>query len=326
MYHKIAPNDAPYLITCLFLLLLSMPLLADPVESLVWNEISEQQKKSKVREGLLQKPNKNGSVNHSFSTEINNQSWVLIDAVAKGDPKILLNDLQALGIRSASVYGRIISGRIPLDALKKLDALESLNEVRRSKIITSQGSALSIGDTAQRSNFARENFQVSGKGITVAVLSDSYDCLKGATKDQQSKDLPNDVLVREEAFDCNAKTDEGRALMQIIHDVAPNAKLIFQSGDNGLANTANAILDLVSTHKVDVIIDDIKSLEANFFQEDALTEVVKRVAAAGVVYVTAAGNSGRNSYQSNYNTHMNTGASLNAHDFDKSDSVDIYQH
>jgi subtilisin family serine protease len=325
MYHKIAFKNAHYLITSFFFLLLSTPIFADSLENLISNERIEQQKKSNIRAGLFQVINKKKRLDHIIATEGQTKQWVLIDAIAKGDPDILFNDLQTLGIRSASKYGRFISGQLPLEALDKLKQLTSLNEVKQSKIITSQGSAVSIGDRAQRSNFARENFNVSGKGITIAVLSDSYNCLKGAAKDQKTKDLPKNVLVRQEALDCNAKRDEGRALMQIIHDVAPNATLIFQSGDNGLATTANAILDLAFKNKADIIIDDIKSLEANFFQKDALTEAVERVVDAGVVYITAAGNSGRNSYQTKYNAHTSIGFSVNAHDFDSSDNVDIFQ-
>ncbi len=50
-------------------------------------------------------------------------------------------------------------------------------------------------------------------------------------------------------------------------------------------------------------------------------QVVKK----GVVYVTAAGNSGRNAYQSAYNEYTNIAFGINAHDFDRSESIDIYQ-
>jgi subtilisin family serine protease len=255
---------------------------------------------------------------------ISNQS-IVIDAIAKGKPKILLDDLLNLGLGSPSINGRIISGAIPLDSLQKLDALKSLNEVRPSRIITSQGSSVSKGDHSQKSDAARHIFNVDGNEITIGIISDSFDCLGGALSDKHSKDLPENILIIEEALECTDKLDEGRALMQIIHDVAPGAKLIFHSGSNGLANTANAILKLAFEYNVDIIIDDFKSFSSNFFQEDPISQAVNRVVKAGVSYVTAAGNSGRNSYQSAYNELTDTAFGVNAHDFDPSSNVDIFQ-
>ncbi len=250
---------------------------------------------------------------------------ILVDAIAKGDPKTLLKDLKEMGLQSVAVNGRLISGFLPIEAISKLDILASLNEIKTNRIIHSQGSVLSKGDRAQKSDFVRQNFNVTGKGITVGIMSDSYNCLKGAKKDKQTKDLPEELVIIEDAFECRGATDEGRALMQIVHDIAPDAKLIFFSSSNGLAKTANGILDLAFKHKADIIIDDFKSLSANFFQEDPVSQAVKRVVRAGVVFVTAAGNSARNSYQSAYNEKINTAFYLNSHDFDPSPKVDIYQ-
>jgi subtilisin family serine protease len=254
-----------------------------------------------------------------------NNQWIIIDAIAKDDPLVLLQDLKQLGLKSSSVFGRIVSGQLPKNAINKLQAINSLHEIKRSDMLYSQGIAMTQGDKALRSDMARENFSVTGKGVTVAVLSDSFNCLGGTDKDKQTGDLPQNLLLLEEALDCTGTTDEGRALMQIVHDISPKAKLIFQSSSNGLAKTANAILDLAFKYKANVIIDDMKSLSANFYQEDAISQAINKVTKSGVVYVTAAGNSGRNAYQSTYNEYINTTFDINAHDFDSSSKVDIYQ-
>jgi subtilisin family serine protease len=289
--------------------------------------ITETSKKTAIRAELQQKlwALKLKTLNSHAIANKQDDSMVVIDAIAKGDPSVLLKGLRALGMKSIAVHGRIISGQLPLSAVDKLDTLASLNEVKSSQMITSQGSVHSKGDHAQKSDTARQRFSVSGKGVTIGVLSDSYNCLNGEKKDKASKDLPEHVLVVEEALDCEGRTDEGRALLQIIHDIAPQAKLLFHTGENGLANSANAILKLAFQHKADVIIDDMKSISANFFQEDAITQAINKVVSSGVTYVTAAGNSGRNSYQHAYNEYINTAFTLNAHDFDPSATVDIYQ-
>jgi len=296
------------------------------------NNFNKQLNKStKLRSDLIQQLrhyksrfiNKNTGYTHTQQRNYN--QLILVDAIAKGDPKILLKDLKKLGLQSVAINGRLISGFLPIEAIDKLDELKSLNEIKNNRIIHSQGSTLSKGDHAQKSDLARQNFNVTGKGVTVGIMSDSYNCLKGAKADKQSKDLPENLIIIEEALECDGTTDEGRALMQIVHDIAPDAKLVFFSSSNGLAKTANGILDLAFKHNVDIIIDDFKSLSANFFQEDPVSQAVKRVVNAGVVYVTAAGNSGRNAYQSTYNEHVNASFQLNVHDFDPSDNIDIYQ-
>ena len=287
--------------------------------------ISEKSKKTKIRAALQKKLQTLQLLKSQTSSGKQDDPLILIDAIAKGEPHILLNDLRALGMKSIAVHGRIISGQLPLSVVDRLDSLPSLNEAKSSQMITSQGSVQSKGDRAQKSNTARQDFAISGKGVTIAVLSDSYNCLNGEKKDIESKDLPENVLVVEEALDCEGRRDEGRALLQIIHDIAPQAKLIFHTGDNGLANSANAILKLAFKHKADIIVDDMKSISANFFQEDAITQAINKVVSLGVTYVTAAGNSGRNSYEHAYNEYINTAFSLNAHDFDPSSAVDVYQ-
>ncbi|MCU7920771.1 MAG: S8 family serine peptidase [Candidatus Thiodiazotropha sp. (ex Epidulcina cf. delphinae)] len=326
-----------YIFILVFSLLFShsVSLRAEPLDFVEPNSIlssNQNNKTTKLRPELIKILHKSEAQSTAqipsgmLSTkQKSKQQLVLVDAIAKGDPKILLDDLITLGLQSTGIHGRIISGSLPLDALNKLDSLESLNEIRLSRIITEHGSVTSKGDHALKSDLARQYFGVDGSGVTIGIISDSYNCLGGASKDKQSEDLPEQIVSVEDALDCAGKTDEGRALMQIIHDLAPGADLIFQSGANGLANTANAILTLAFDYKVDIIVDDQKSLSANFFQEDALSQAVGKVVRAGVVYVTAAGNSARNSYQSPYAENINIATQLNAHDFDPGPDIDIYQ-
>jgi len=215
------------------------------------NNFNKQLNKStKLRSDLIQQLrhyksrfiNKNTGYTHTQQRNYN--QLILVDAIAKGDPKILLKDLKKLGLQSVAINGRLISGFLPIEAIDKLDELKSLNEIKNNRIIHSQGSTLSKGDHAQKSDLARQNFNVTGKGVTVGIMSDSYNCLKGAKADKQSKDLPENLIIIEEALECDGTTDEGRALMQIVHDIAPDAKLVFFSSSNGLAKTANGILDL----------------------------------------------------------------------------------
>lgn len=281
-------------------------------------------KKNKIRHELL------SLKNHAEQKLLSETSdTVIIDIIAKDNPQALLTQLIQHGMKPLAVNGRIISGQTSIRRLEELDTLEDINEIRLSKIITSQiksqGNVITQGDIATKSVIARSAFGVDGRSITVGVISDSYNCLGGAAQDQSTQDLPPRIIIIADALDCTGKTDEGRALMQIVHDIAPAAKLLFHSGDNGNATTANAILKMVSDYKADIIIDDFKAITANFFQEDAVTQAVQKAVKAGVVYITAAGNEGRNAYQSAYREYRNDVLKLNAHNFATDGSIDIYQ-
>lgn len=308
------------------------PMLNDPIALL----LKQHDKKSKCHKKLftsyLQRQIEDSYKDQSkdvYKNKALTRQVILIDAIAiDKDPKKLIQDLLDLGLHSYAVNGRFISGFLPVSALYKLDNLDSLNEIKPSLNSTSsvsQGLIVSQGDKAQQSDLARQNYNVNGKNIKIGVISDSFNCLNGEKEDKKTKDLPKITNIIEDAIDCRGTTDEGRALMQIVHDIAPGAQLLFFSSSNGLAKTANGILDMAFKHNVDIIIDDYKSLSASFFQEDPLSQAVKRVVKAGVTYITAAGNSGRNSYQSSYNEFVSMPLQLNAHDFDPGPDIDIYQ-
>jgi hypothetical protein len=56
--------------------------------------------------------------------------FVLIEAVASGDPRALLRDLEAMGLREGVVVGRVINGWLPAAAFSAAQRLTSLQFVR----------------------------------------------------------------------------------------------------------------------------------------------------------------------------------------------------
>src|SRR4029453_12252495 len=114
---------------------------------------------------------------------------VLIDAVASGDVQALNADLEALGMQGAVAFGRIFSGQLPIAAIEGMAALASLQFARSAYATTHVGLVTSQGDKAMRADVARATFGVDGAGVTVGVLSDSFNCLGGAVADVASADL-----------------------------------------------------------------------------------------------------------------------------------------
>lgn len=182
--------------------------------------------------------------------------YVIVDAVADGDAEALKANLEQLGMQQAVAFGRVVSGQLPISALPEAAALATLRFARTAAAMTHVGAVTSQGDVAQRSDVARTANGVDGTGAQVGVLSDSYNCLNGAAADTATGNLPNSVTVLQEISNCSGASDEGRAMLQIVHDVAPGASLSFASAFNGMASFAANIIAL-KNNGANVIVDDV---------------------------------------------------------------------
>src|SRR6185369_1220061 len=94
-------------------------------------------------------------------------------------------------------------------------------------------------------------------------------------------------------------TDEGRAMAQIVHDVAPGAAIMFETAFNGMASFANSIIDLAS-HGAKVIVDDVTYFAETAYQDGPIAQAINQVVAGGAVYFSAAANDGRNGFEAVY--------------------------
>lgn len=137
---------------------------------------------------------------------------------------------------------------------------------------------------------------VNGSGIKVGVISDSFNDLGGAAADEADGALPSasNVQVLEDL--SSGGTDEGRAMMQIVHDIAPGASLAFYTAFESEQDFANGILALAAAG-CKVICDDVSYFDEPFFQNGIVAQAIQTVEAEGVTYVSAAGNNASNGYQ-----------------------------
>lgn len=270
---------------------------------------------------------------------------LLVEARATTSGAELLNDLRQLGLQDASTYGELVSGYFPVAAIDQAVALESLRSISAAIApIRNAGSLTSQGDIALHAAVARTTYGVDGTGVSVGVLSDSYDDLGGAAADIASGDLPAaGVQVLSESTACGVFIfciDEGRAMLQIIHDMAPGADLLFHSGLQSKTDYANGILALAAA-AADVIVDDLLYLNEPMFQDGIVAQAVDSVVAGGASYYSAAGNAGDESYEAAF---IDSGVILciefflpigdcdpifervgRMHDFDLGPGVDLYQ-
>lgn len=223
----------------------------------------------------------------------------------------------------------------------ELDELNNLNQTSGLNIInyvrplyrplTSGGVAYTPGDIAQRTNLARVGFDTKGEGIKIGVISNSYNTQPGnpAQIDVLNGDLPgpgnpdsNFTPVQVVDYPGGVQSDEGRAMLQIIHDIAPKAELMFRTGFISAGNMAQGIRDL-QQNGCDIAVDDITYVTEPFFKDGLIAQAVNEVKTLGVTYFTSAGNFGDRSYEGIFNP-VPAPAPLtgNAHDFSNGD---IYQ-
>jgi hypothetical protein len=254
---------------------------------------------------------------------------VVIDAVATNSAETLKQDLVKLGMHQPAVFGRMVSGTLPVRSLDKVAALASLLQTRPAMARNRTGSVTSQGDASMNGAAARTAFGIDGSGIMVGTLSDSYDCTGGAggaAGDVSSGDLPPGVTVLEEIDSCSGAIDEGRAMMQIIHDVAPGSTQAFHSAFNGIAGFASGIVELANWGAT-VINDDIIYYAEPMFQDGPIAQAVDTVKAMGVAYFSSAGNDARHSYEGSFRNSGVAGYYSGSvrHDFDAGGTVDTLQ-
>ncbi|MCL6257633.1 S8 family serine peptidase [Aquiflexum sp. TKW24L] len=209
----------------------------------------------------------------------------------------------------------IIAGFIPIANLERLNQeILYIQYVRPAfPPITNVGITTTQGDKVMRSDLVKIGYThsegdqaINGTGIKVGVLSDSYATrtdggVNPLPLDIANGDLPAELFFFKELPSRYGRgTDEGRAMLQIIHDVAPGAELGFRTGVVTAGDFAQGILDLAEA-KSNVIVDDITYITEPFFKDGRVAKAVNEVTAKGVSYFTSAGNFGSKSFEGTFN-------------------------
>ncbi len=182
----------------------------------------------------------------------------------------------------------------------------------REQNLTWTGSVTTQGDAVLGGPVARSTFGVSGSGIKVGIISDSFNFLGGQLAGVLSGDLPGPSnpngyltpanILNDDLFPGNL--DEGRAIAEVVHDLAPGAQILFHSAFNNPESSpggsiATAIDNLVAAG-ANIIIDDVFSIGAPVYQDGIAARAVNNAFASGVAYFSSAGNSSNNAYQGFY--------------------------
>jgi len=261
---------------------------------------------------------------------------VLIDAVTTGDVQALKAALVALGLEHPAVFSNDVGGWLPVSQLQAAAALGDIHSLRAA-MPHHRAAVATQGDYAQGSAALRlANPTLTGAGVTVGVLSSSFNCFAvyaepnsgvpetgvvgyafpgfsptTAAQDEASGALPSTVKVLEEVegggtYGCvdtygspylTPYTDEGRAMLQIVHAVAPGASLAFYTADTSEADFASGVEALHTQAGAMVEADDAGYYDEPFFQDGIVAQAIDTVQAEGVAYFSAAGNDAEFAYE-----------------------------
>ncbi|HEV7667643.1 MAG TPA: IPTL-CTERM sorting domain-containing protein [Thermoanaerobaculia bacterium] len=205
---------------------------------------------------------------------------------AEGIKPILARIVRLGGeVKMHSRVYRSVRARLPMNQVDSLASLAEVLFIQPAVPAFTHAVNVSQGDVTHRAAEARTFFGVQGLGVKICVLSDGVDSLSFA---QGTGDLPAvDVLPGQEGFG-----DEGTAMLEIVHDLAPGAELGFATAFSGETSFAQNIRDLRFVAGCDVIVDDVIYLDESPFQDNDVAESVNVVTADGALYFSSAGNEG----------------------------------
>jgi hypothetical protein len=196
----------------------------------------------------------------------------------------------------ADIRGLLAADEVPAPQVHRTDrAIEAAPSITAASTCPS-GTTVSAGSAQLKVPAARSAFGVDGTGVAIGIISDSYGVnSREASNNVKSGDLPGTgnpcghTTPVQIVADAGDGTDEGRAMAQIVHDLAPGAKLLFADAGASQIEMASHVRALRDAG-AQVIVDDIGYLDNTLYQDGYLAAAVDEVVADGVTYLSSAGN------------------------------------
>lgn len=166
---------------------------------------------------------------------------------------------------------------------------------------------------------------IDGTGIKIGVISvgiEHYAAIAAASPDI----LPTNLTIHP-TLSGNPANDEGTAMLEVVHSVAPGAQLFFAGHPGASRMTAAQMREAIQwmmSNDVDVIVDALDFYDQPYFTDGTGTvaEQVKLAIEEGVTYVSAAGEAVERHYQGMF---ASTGGDFPLrHDFESGAGVDSF--
>ena len=149
----------------------------------------------------------------------------------------------------------VLQAWVPIAALDQIAALDAVQEITPPDYAeTKAGRVNSQGGAIHRADLVRQLSGLSGRGVKVGVISGGVDARHTA---QVSGDLPRNVEIDP---DRRGNGEEGTALLEIVHDLAPDASLAFPRAGSSLGFVEATLWlanDAFNGEGAGIIVDDL---------------------------------------------------------------------
>lgn len=239
--------------------------------------------------------------------------YVLIDATANnGDGAALLAQLQVLGLQGGASFAGAASGWLPIAKIGELVNAGNIAMARQSVNTVNVGSVTTQADVSMGVDVARNTYGLNGAGVKIGTMSDSFNkanvFINGVKDDFQKNVDTGDLLPTTKVLQeySGAGSDEGRAMAQLIQDLAPGADITFATAFGGQASFAQNIVDLAKAGNK-VIVDDVRNYTELMYQNGPIAQAINQVTAEyNVVYFSSAGNQAAQGWQGDWATNGTT--------------------
>ena len=193
---------------------------------------------------------------------VGDKDLLLVEVTATGPGAVTLleSTVEAYGFQITACSEYRCSGWATIDSVLAFTDDPNVKAIKPSIRMTEQaGSKVSEAVQSLRVDLVRQaDPTLTGEGLRIGIMSDSFDRLRTYAQDVLTGDLPSDVTVLKEYTGDNFK-DEGRGMAQLIYDLAPNAKLFYRTAFNGQDDFAKGI-EVLANANCTVIVDDICTL------------------------------------------------------------------
>jgi hypothetical protein len=216
--------------------------------------------------------------------------------------------------RNPNFHHGIFAAYVPTDELKNASAIKGI------RVLTMEAPPIARGKFSSQSRAILQtdvlNKQgVNGDGITVGVLSDSFNTAQyntqsppatTAPQDEKSGYLPVVNVLQDFGGPGTPGTDEGRAICQIVYAEAPHINEAFATAFISEIGFANNIVALRTQAGCSVIDDDVGYSDEPVFSDGYVAQAVNTVVTSTTIpgkpaiYTSSAGNEGNNGYRSGY--------------------------
>ncbi|QUQ65022.1 S8 family serine peptidase [Kutzneria sp. CA-103260] len=193
-------------------------------------------------------------------------------------------DLAAVPGADLPVAG-LVSTVVPVDKLDAVAALPWVSTLRPSlRPATDVGPNTAEAVQLHKADIAQQR-GLTGKGQTVGVMSGDADHVAESIA---RGELPADTKILSQASYDN---DEGTAMMEIVHDIAPDAKLMYATSGDTLADYVKGFHDLAAAGAT-IITEDLAFDDEPAFQQGLGATTAESLAKHGIWVSSSAGNLG----------------------------------